>query len=129
MAYLAVRDHGAKPDMIINFNPALDRWRVADVPAVETIHSDGDRWVWLSQWLPGHIWGDQGKRGIGPVAHRKVEHYRFANHRAKDFRRMAYDDHNGAFAPGLRQHWASFVAARITGVLSGIPRRETDRMF
>lgn len=108
IAYLAVRDHGARPDMIINFNPALDRWRSADIPWVETIHSDGDRAVWLSQWLPGHIWGDQGK--VGYRGKRK----RVLNHAASKFGpAMAYKNHMGAFSSSRIDMWADFTARRI----------------
>ena len=108
IAYLAVTKFGAAPDMIINFNPALDRWRTADVPRVETIHSNSDRWVNLSQWLPGHIWGDQGKVGYTGKNGNTI------NHNASLIGgRMAYNDHTGAFAASRREAWAYFVANRV----------------
>lgn len=108
VAFLAVRDHGARPDMIINFNPALDRWKSADVPWVETIHSDGDRWVWLSQWLPGHIWGDQGKVGYRGTSKRVL------NHNASKFGGvMEYEGHMGAFSAERISRWAYFTSYRI----------------
>lgn len=108
IAYLAVRDHGATPDMIININPALDRWRTAGVQRVETIHSDGDRWVTLSQWLPGHIWGDQGKVGYRGRLTNTI------NHNASEFSgAMAYQGHTDLFEPERIVQWAMFCAYRI----------------
>lgn len=108
LAYLAVRDYGARPVGIININPALDRWRTAGVEWVETIHSDGDRWVWLSQWLPGHIWGDQGRVGYRGTEDNTV------SHNASDFGgRMVYSDHCGLFDPQRIDRWSAFIAHRI----------------
>ena len=108
IAYLAVRDYGARPEGIININPALDRWLSADVPWVETIHSDGDRWVWLSQWIPGHIWGDQGKVGYKGKATNVI------NHNASKFGGvMAYDGHTCLFESVRIHLWARFIAHRI----------------
>lgn len=118
VAYLAATNFKATPDMIINFNPALDRWRVAPVPWVETIHSNQDRAVYVAQFLPGHIWGDQGKMGIAPTAFKSPEHNRYVCHNASQISgRMAYDDHVGAFAKSRRQDWAFFIANRIDEVL------------
>lgn len=108
VAYLAVTKYGAKPEMIINFNPALDRLRTADVPAVETVHSNGDRAVYVSQFLPFHIWGDQGKVGYRGSAKNTI------NHSASNITgRMAYNDHCGAFDPIRIRDWAYFVPNRI----------------
>ena len=108
IAYLAVKRYGAKPTMIVNINPALDRWRTAGVPRVETIHSDQDRAVDLSQFLPFHIWGDQGKVGY------RGRHHNTINHNASEFSgAMAYDDHTGLFEPERIVQWALFIAQRI----------------
>lgn len=108
IAYLAVERYGAKPDMIINVNPALDRWRTASVKWVETIHSDKDRAVYVSQWLPGHIWGDQGLVGY------KGRMQNTINHNATSFpEHMAYKAHNGLFDGEKMTHWADFMAHRI----------------
>jgi hypothetical protein len=106
--------------MLINVNPALDRWRVAPVPWVETIHSNMDRPVNLSRFLPGHLWGDQGKRGIAPTLFREPEHDRHLSHNASLVGgRMAYHGHCGAFSPERRQDWAYFMVNRIDEVLMG----------
>lgn len=108
IAYLAVRDYGARPVGIININPALDRWLAASVQWVETIHSDGDRWVWLSQWLPGHIWGDQGKVGYRGGSQRVL------NHHASSFGGvMAYQGHCDLFSGKRIEKWAAFISVRI----------------
>lgn len=122
VAFLAVEKHGAKPDMIININPALDRWRTAVVPYVMTIHSDGDRWVWLSQWIPGHIWGDQGKVGYRGRMHNTI------NHNASQFGpAMRYQGHMGAFEPSRIERWAYFCAARIEQMAEFHSMRRVDR--
>lgn len=108
VAYLAVEKYGASPAMIININPALDRWRTADVRFVETIHSNNDRWVNISQWLPFHIWGDQGKVGY------KGKMTNTINHNASEFSgAMAYDGHTGLFDPDRIAQWAVFFSHRI----------------
>lgn len=108
VAYLAVEKYGAMPDMIVNFNPALDRWLTAPVQRVETIHSDEDRWVQLSQWLPFHIWGDQGKVGYRGSLGNTI------NHNASHFGAgMAYDSHTGAFDAKRAPRWAEFVGFRV----------------
>ena len=117
VAYLAVKQFGAYPDMIINVNPALDRWRVAPVPFVETIHSAGDRWVWLSQHLPGHIWGDQGLHGIGSTPFRDVEGEGLSHFATGFTDSMAYVGHTGLFYPERINKWAYFMANRIEEVL------------
>lgn len=115
VAYLATTREGARPDIIININPALDRWRVAPVWAVETIHSSGDRWVNLSRFLPGHIWGDQGKVGVKAFGMRQPEGPAIS-HAAHHFGKpMAYTGHCDAFDSSRRGHWARFVAARLEG--------------
>lgn len=114
IAYLAVEKHGAKPDMIINFNPALDRNRTASVQWVETIHSEGDRAVYLSQWLPWHLWGDQGKVGYRGPKQNTI------NHNATSLKGpMSYKTHMGAFTPSRINYWASFAANRIDGMMKG----------
>lgn len=129
VAYLAAEKYGAAPDMIININPALDRWRTAAVPYVETIHSDGDRWVWLSQWLPWHIWGDQGQVGYRGRMSNTI------NHNASHFdTAMRYDSHTGAFDAGRIQRWADFCAARIEHMaevrsMRRVDRRVTDPLY
>lgn len=108
LAYLAVRDYGARPAGIVNINPALDRWRTAAVEWVETIHSRGDRWVWLSQWLPGHIWGDQGQAGYRGLEDNTI------NHDAETFGEpMAYASHCGLFDQVRIDQWAAFIGQRI----------------
>lgn len=108
ISYLAVREYGAAPDMIINFNPALDRHRTAAVPHVETIFSEQDRAVDLAQWLPFNIWGDQGKVGYKGKLKNTVSH-----NATKIGGPMAYKTHCGAFTESRREHWAYFVANRI----------------
>lgn len=116
IAYQAVRDYGASPDMIININPALDRWRTAYVPFVETIHSDGDRAVWWSQWLPFHLWGDQGKVGYRGDMHNTL------SHNASKFERpMQYHGHCGAFEASRVNMWAHWCASRIMQYDRGVP--------
>lgn len=105
IAYLACTKFGAKPKAIINVNPALDRWLSAPVDHVLTIHSDGDRAVWLSQWLPFHIWGDQGH--VGYRGFQKNTR----NVNASEFLDiMRYHDHCGAFSSIRIGRWASFFA-------------------
>ncbi len=112
LAYLAVRDYGARPVGIVNINPALDRWRTAAVEWVETIYSKGDRWVWLSQWLPGHIWGDQGRVGYRGLEDNTI------SHAADDFgETMAYASHVGLFAQVRIAQWAAFIGQRIAARL------------
>lgn len=124
VAYLAVRDHGAMPDMIININPALDRWRTAPVECVETIHSRGDRAVYVSQFLPFHLWGDQGLVGYCGRADNTL------NHDASVFPEgMAYSSHTGAFSETRRAKWATFVASRIEKYLERRLLSRTDRRF
>lgn len=122
VAYLATHSHGARPRMVININPALDRHLAAIAPAVEVIHSDGDRWVDVAQWLPGHIWGDQGKMGYGSTWAAKARRTDVINHRASapDFGNMAYDNHTGLFKPKRIAHWSRFIAHRIDERLGSI---------
>lgn len=122
VAYLAVERYGARPDMIININPALDRWRTAAVPYVLTIHSDGDRWVWLSQWLPGHLWGDQGK-----VGYRGQMKNTLNIDAGKADPAMRYSGHVGAFEASRAPLWARFCAARIEQASEFHALRRTDR--
>lgn len=108
ITYLACRDYGACPVGVININPALDRWRTPEVHWVETIHSPGDRWVWLSQWLPGHVWGDQGRVGYRGFDDNTI------NHDASGFGpQMEYSGHCGLFDPERIDKWAYFLAYRI----------------
>lgn len=108
ITYLATRKHGASPVGVININPALDRWRTARAPWVETIHSNGDRAVWWSQWLPGHLWGDQGKVGYQGDLDNTI------NHNASEFPLgMRYSGHMGLFARDRIDAWAQFLALRI----------------
>lgn len=109
IAYLAV-EMGAKPVFIININPALDRWLTPDVARVEVYYADNDRWVNLSQWLPFHIWGDQGRVGYKGSLKNTISIN--ASHVNKT---MAYKDHNGLFASDKIARWASFFAYRIIG--------------
>lgn len=125
VAYQAVVDHGASPDMIININPALDRWRAAPVPFIEIAHSQNDRAVNVSQWLPGHIWGDQGRAGHGSTLLRIAEKpfgTQVSNYNASRFAEpMAYEDHCGMFhGEARRWHWANFWASRIAERLGGV---------
>ena len=104
ITYLAVVKHGAKPAIIVNINPALDRWRTAPAKRIMTIHSDGDRAVWWSQWLPGHIWGDQGKVGY------KGKERHVTNIPASEFDPpMAYNDHMSLFSNSRIKHWALYI--------------------
>lgn len=107
ITYLACRDYGAQPGGVININPALDRWLTARAPWVETIHSNGDRWVWLSQWVPFHIWGDQGRVGYRGDAWQTI------NHNASHFGDMAYSGHCDLFSQHRVAKWAEFIAVRI----------------
>lgn len=114
IAYLAVDKFGATPDMIININPALDRWRTAGIRRVMTIHSDNDRWVNLSQWLPGHIWGDQGKVGYKGRLNNTINF-----NASKADPPMAYQEHCDLFAPERIGLWAAWMIRQIenhTGV-------------
>lgn len=121
IAYEAVTKYNASPNAIFNFNPALDRWRVAPVNWVETIHSDQDRAVDVSRFLPFHIWGDQGKVGIRNTWFSEVEHTRYICHNASKFEgKMQYRSHTGAFSTVRRQDWAHFIAHRIDDILPGI---------
>lgn len=112
IAYLAVREYSAEPDMIINFNPALDRHRTAAIPHVEVVHSKQDRAVQLAQWVPFNIWGDQGRVGYrGKLKNTK-------NNFAEDFPpHMSYKHHCGAFSPDRIEHWANFVKDKIESTL------------
>lgn len=114
IAYLAVTKYGAKPDMIVNFNPALDRWRTSPIARVETIHSDQDRWVDLSQWLPFHLWGDQGKVGYRGDLQNTINH-----NASKIGGPMAYHSHMGAFSKSRISAWAYFTANRIYEFIDG----------
>lgn len=121
IAYLATTRYEARPGAIFNFNPALDRWRVAPVKWVETIHSNQDRWVNLARYLPGHIWGDQGKIGIAPTTFKVPEHNSYVCHNASKIGgKMAYDDHTGAFHPVRRKSWAYFLTNRIEEIEGSI---------
>lgn len=120
VAYIACRDYGARPDGIIAFNPALDRWRTPQGPFVDVIYSKQDRVVDLAQWLPWHLWGDQGKVGFVPEAPRYMpwvkpdDGSRTISHNVDDFGDdMAYEGHTGAFDKSRRDKWAAFVALRI----------------
>ena len=121
IAYLAVTKYYSRPNAIFNFNPALDRWRVAPVSHVETIHSAQDRWVDLARFLPLHIWGDQGKVGIKATPYNKVEHDRYVCHDATKIPgSMSYKSHCGAFSQSRRQDWAYFLANRFDEILPRI---------
>jgi hypothetical protein len=112
IAYLATTKYGATPDMIININPALDRHLAAPVKNVEIVHSKGDRWVYLSQFLPFHIWGDQGKAGY------KGDRDDVICHNASLIGgRMAYDGHCDMFTRTRMRDWAYFWANRIDETL------------
>jgi len=114
IAYLAVEKFGATPNLIININPALDRWRTAGVRRVVTIHSEGDRWVNLSQWLPGHIWGDQGKVGYRGRLNNTIN-----VDACKMDGVMAYQGHCDMFEPERINQWAHYMVQQIyvsTGV-------------
>lgn len=108
IAYIAVKNHGTPVNMIVNINPALDRWRTADIPRVETIYSEQDRWVDLAQWLPLHVWGDQGKVGYKGKMQNTLSHNASAVGG-----RMAYKGHWDLFDPVRIKDWAYFIANRI----------------
>lgn len=121
IAYLACNKLGARPAGIININPALDRWRTAHAPWVETIHSPGDRWVWLSQWLPFHIWGDQGRVGYQGRAQNTI------SHNAWEFGPgMRYEGHLGLFEQKRIGKWAAFIALRILERIDADDYRERE---
>jgi len=108
ITYLACRDYGARPFGVFNINPALDRWLAHDAEWIETIHSEGDRWVWLSQWVPFNVWGDQGQVGYRGVSDRVI------NHNASRFGgEMAYQGHCDLFCQHRVSEWADFIAGRI----------------
>jgi hypothetical protein len=112
IAYLTTKVYNIKPDMVVQINPALDRWLTPNSPLVEVIHSDQDRAVDLSQWLPFHIWGDQGKVGYKGKMHNTF------NHPASSFNKgMAYYGHCGLFDKTRIKKWADFIAARIYNYL------------
>jgi hypothetical protein len=121
IAYLACRDYGAHPDMVIQINPALDRWKTPAAKWVEVIHSEQDRAVNLSQWLPFHVWGDQGKVGYKGKLKNTV------NHNATKFDgRMAYKDHCGVFEPSRILMWQEFVASRIESMYNYTVRKNHE---
>ena len=108
ITYLATTKYNARPTMVVNVNPALDRWRTHNCPWVETIHSEQDRAVDISQWLPFHLWGDQGKVGYKGKLKNTI------NHNATKFGNgMAYQGHCGLFGSPRIKKWAYFIAARI----------------
>jgi hypothetical protein len=104
ITYLACREFQARPAVIININPALDRWRTSPVDWVLTIHSRNDRAVNLSQWLPGHIWGDQGR-----VGYRGTRTNTSNLDASSQPGRMAYDGHCGLFKPERISDWSHLV--------------------
>ena len=112
IAYLATKVYNIKPDMVVQINPALDRWKTPNSPLVEVIHSDQDRAVDLSQWLPFHIWGDQGKVGYKGKMHNTLNHF------ASSFNKgMAYHGHCGLFEKTRIKKWADFIGARVSNYL------------
>jgi hypothetical protein len=112
IAYLATKKYGAKPDMIIQINPALDRRKTPICKWVEVIYSNQDRAVDLSQWLPFHIWGDQGKVGYKGSMKNTI------SFNASSFGEpMAYEDHCGLFEKKRIRQWASWIAYRIEGMI------------
>lgn len=104
IAYLAVTEYGAHPKGIVNINPALDRCKTAPVPYVLTIHSKGDRAVWLSQWLPFHIWGDQGKVGYTGKEVNTTNVYATKVNGLPN-----YEGHMGLFFQSHIFHWAKYI--------------------
>ena len=108
IAYLAVRNHGTPVDMIININPALDHNLTAGVRRVETIYSEQDRAVDLSQWLPFHIWGDQGKVGYKGPRKNTISH-----NASRIGGPMEYKGHCDLFSSVRIEQWAYFFANRI----------------
>ena len=121
VAYMAVKQYGARPNAIFNFNPALDRWRVAPVNWVETVHSEQDYAVNVARFLPFHIWGDQGRVGIQKTLTKPVEHHHYVTHNASKFPGfMRYYTHTGAFSAARRQSWAYFIAHRLDVILPSI---------
>lgn len=104
IAYLAVTKYGACPKGIVNVNPALDRWKTSPVEWVHTIHSKGDRAVWWSQWLPFHIWGDQGKVGY------RGKNKNTTNINASTVNGLPkYKGHMGLFSNANIFHWAKYI--------------------
>jgi hypothetical protein len=81
---------------------------------VETIYSEQDRAVDLAQWLPGHIWGDQGKVGYKGKLKNTISH-----NATKLGGSMSYKTHNGAFTPSRIEQWAQFVGIRASEFVSG----------
>lgn len=108
VAYLATHQYGAEPAMIVNINPALDRDLAAKCPLIETIHSDGDRAVYWSQFLPFHLWGDQGKVGYRGNARHVINH-----NASRIGGRMAYKGHMDLFDSVRIRDWSFFIANRI----------------
>lgn len=108
IAFIATHTHGAAPAMIVNINPALDRKLAARCLNIETIHSEGDRAVYWSQFLPFHLWGDQGKVGY------QGDDTTVINHNASRIGgRMAYNGHMGLFDPVRIRDWSYFIANRV----------------
>jgi pimeloyl-ACP methyl ester carboxylesterase len=108
ITYLASEKYAAIPDMIVNINPALDRHKTSSAERVITIHAENDRAVYFSQWLPFHIWGDQGKVGYKGSKH-NVENINAS--KLQDS--MAYYGHCGLFGSPRIASWAAYIANRI----------------
>lgn len=112
LAYLAVNKYGARPDMIIAFNPALDHNLTPDVQFVRVLYSKQDRWVDLAQYLPFHIWGNQGQIGY------KGNHKGTVSFDVKNFPNvMAYEGHCGAFESKRIYNWAAWSKVAIINTL------------
>jgi len=102
---LSCERYGLRPQGIVHINPALDRWRTARMANwVLTIHSEQDRWVNLSQWLPFHRWGDQGKVGYKGDAKNTV-----SLNASKQSGIMAYGGHCDLFSRKRISDWSKFM--------------------
>jgi hypothetical protein len=111
IAYMAVNRFGAEPNMIININPALDRWRAANVDKVHVFHSKEDSVVALSSILIGNVWGDQGKYGYGPTWLRSAKKDYVVNHNASEIGGVySYMYHCGLFDPSRIEFWSQYIA-------------------
>jgi hypothetical protein len=110
IGYLATTKFLADPQFIVNINPALDRWRIAPVPWVMTIHSPHDRWVNFSQWLPGHVWGDQGRVGYKGRRQNNLNVDAWTQPEP-----MRYKGHCGLFDKSRISEWSHFITDYIVG--------------
>lgn len=110
IAYLAERDFGMVCKGVLNINPALDRDLTTQCGFAHTIYSESDRAVYLSRFLPFHLWGDQGR--VGYKGKMKPAD-RNTNASSSEWGAMAYQHHCGLFESSRVEFWAEWVAAKI----------------